>query len=490
MSNSNPEIRARLDALELDRAGAVDSFSRRLARENRWSATHTARVILEYKRFLLLASSSDRLISPSDAVDQAWHLHLLYTRDYRRVCRTILGRRLEHTPSQGGHEERAKFEEAYARTLEVYLATFGEEPPPEVWPSVAERFGGENEFVRVDVNAHYVLPKPRLVRALSSRLKQPTTRSVTVFVALAAMVLVGCATRGTGVGTLTGPAFLTWFLVVWAASVLAAYAVREQLGTAPSAPAPELDAYEAAYLANGATAAVDSGIAVLVATGAAAFDAETGTLLATRPVAPGAHGLEIGVHALLREDAPMEMRTIRARAAELTSAMAQRLKDLELITDRPSYLPLGLALVAPLVGAVRIGTRIGTDRPIAFLVFLTVIATAVALGLFWPSQRTRAGEAKLRELKARHATLPYSSSAPELASQGALPLAIGLFGIGFLASGSELGGLSGWLSKRRPSSGDCGGGCGAGGCGDDGGSSCGGGGCGGGCGGCGGCGGE
>jgi uncharacterized protein (TIGR04222 family) len=488
MSDSNPEIRARLEALELDQAGAFDSFSRRLARENRWSAAHTARVIREYKRFLLLASSSDRLISPSDAVDQAWHLHLLYTRSYRRMCRTLLGRRLEHTPSQGGHAERAKFQEAYARTLDVYRSTFGEEPPPEVWPSVAERFAGTSEFARVDVNAHFIVPKPRCVRALASRLSQPTTRSVTVFVTLAAMVLVGCATRGTGLGTITGPAFLTWFLVVWGASVLGAYAVKEQLGAAPTEPLPELDAYEAASLAKGSTAAVDGAIAVLVATGAAAFDAEAGTLLATRPVAPGAHRLEISIHALLRADAPTEMRTIRTRATELTGDIAQRLRNLELITDRPSYVPLGLALIAPLVGAVRIGSRIGTDRPVAFLVFLTVVATALALGLFWPSQRTPAGDAKLRELKARHATLPHSGTAPELAYQGALPLAIGLFGIGVLAAGSELGGLQGWLSKRRPSDGDCGGGCGASGCGDGGGD--GGGGCGGGCGGCGGCGGE
>src|SRR5438309_235996 len=66
------------------------SFAARLARENGWSASYAARVIDEYKCFCFLAVTGDQEVTPSDAVDQAWHLHLTYSRDYwERFCPPI-----------------------------------------------------------------------------------------------------------------------------------------------------------------------------------------------------------------------------------------------------------------------------------------------------------------------------------------------------------------------------------------------------------------
>ncbi|WP_207796605.1 glycine-rich domain-containing protein [Sphingomonas oleivorans] len=78
-------------------------FAKRLARENGWTDAHAARVIEEYRRFCFLSVTGDGEMTPSDAVDQVWHLHLSYSRDYwERFCPNVLGRALHHGPTAGG----------------------------------------------------------------------------------------------------------------------------------------------------------------------------------------------------------------------------------------------------------------------------------------------------------------------------------------------------------------------------------------------------
>jgi hypothetical protein len=161
------ELHRRLLAFELDDPAARFTFSQRLARENGWTAERAARVILEYKRFLFLAAAAGHPVTPSDAVDQAWHLHLTYTESYwHRLCGEILGRPLHHGPTRGGAAERDKFHDWYARTLESYRAFFASEPPRDLWPPPAARFGRQR-WVRVDTRRHWVIPKPRLSRSTS-----------------------------------------------------------------------------------------------------------------------------------------------------------------------------------------------------------------------------------------------------------------------------------------------------------------------------------
>ena len=136
------------------------SFEERLAHENGWSLATARRVVLEYRRFLFLAVASGGPVSPSEQVDQAWHLHLTYTRSYwERLCRNLLERTLHHTPTRGGHEEAAKFRDQYSRTLDAYRSAFGEEPPSDIWPPVEKRFGEGENFVRVNTASHWVLSK-------------------------------------------------------------------------------------------------------------------------------------------------------------------------------------------------------------------------------------------------------------------------------------------------------------------------------------------
>lgn len=86
--------------------GAALDFEARLARENGWSAAYAARVMDEYRRFLFLTMTAGHMAVPSEAVDQAWHLHLAYSRDYwDRLCGQVLGTPLHHGPTEGGPDE-------------------------------------------------------------------------------------------------------------------------------------------------------------------------------------------------------------------------------------------------------------------------------------------------------------------------------------------------------------------------------------------------
>jgi uncharacterized membrane protein YgcG len=158
----------RLQEFDLDQAGDELTFSRRLARENGWSTAFTRRAIEEYKRFCYLAVRAGHPVTPSEEVDQVWHLHLVYTRSYwGAFCGKVLEMPLHHGPTRGGVKEGVKYRDDYAATLASYRRIFGRQPPADLWPAPAARFRHAAAFRRVNTAAHWVVPKPRSARVLS-----------------------------------------------------------------------------------------------------------------------------------------------------------------------------------------------------------------------------------------------------------------------------------------------------------------------------------
>lgn len=142
-----------LQGFTFNEAGVEFSFLDRLADENAWTHKYAAAVLEEYRRFLVLSVCSGHAVTPSDEVDQVWHLHLLYTESYwRKLCGQVLGRELHHIPTEGGAKEEAKFMERYARTRDSYEKLFGEAPPRKIWPEPKSRFSRKQHFQRIDVN--------------------------------------------------------------------------------------------------------------------------------------------------------------------------------------------------------------------------------------------------------------------------------------------------------------------------------------------------
>lgn len=157
----------RLASYTVGPADAALPFTARLARENGWTATHAERVVAEYRRFCFLALVADHPVTPSDAVDQAWHLHLTYTRDYwERFCPDVLGRALHHGPTAGGADEQGRFCRQYAQTMRAYEHWFGEAPPVDLWPDAHRRLVEDPRARRVHPRDALILPRRPALLAL------------------------------------------------------------------------------------------------------------------------------------------------------------------------------------------------------------------------------------------------------------------------------------------------------------------------------------
>ncbi|MDM3871705.1 hypothetical protein QSV34_10095 [Porticoccus sp. W117] len=107
-----------------------DLFITKLKQETGWKHNHCLEVVDEYKRFCYLATLQQGMVSPSPAIDLVWHLHLTFTKSYwGRFCSEILGAELHHTPSD------TQMQMQFEKTLALYRAEFGKEPPQLVWNS-------------------------------------------------------------------------------------------------------------------------------------------------------------------------------------------------------------------------------------------------------------------------------------------------------------------------------------------------------------------
>jgi len=162
MNSEEKALWLKIKNFEIDDPTAQFSFSDRLARENSWSLEYALRTVWEYKKFIFLICIVDNPLTPSDQVDQVWHLHLIYTESYwKDFCENTLGRDIQHGPTKGGQSEKDKFNNWYEATKNIYRIKFSQEPPEDIWPSSSIRFG-EINFSRVNLHRNWVIPKFKL----------------------------------------------------------------------------------------------------------------------------------------------------------------------------------------------------------------------------------------------------------------------------------------------------------------------------------------
>jgi hypothetical protein len=177
-----------ISACHPDDVEADFPFSHRLARDNGWSKRYAERVVLEYLRFVYLSQMNAGAVTPSDEVDQAWHLHLTYTAHYWGPFTEALDRPLHHMPTKGGPDQAALFRKNYARTLDLYRDEFGE-PPTDIWPPEEVRFGKAPHFRRVNTQDVWLIRKPGwtgAAGAIASRFgRLPSKASVAALTLLA-----------------------------------------------------------------------------------------------------------------------------------------------------------------------------------------------------------------------------------------------------------------------------------------------------------------
>lgn len=194
-----------ISQFQFDDPGTSFKFSDRLARENGWSIQYANRVIAEYKKFIFLCCVSTAGITPSDPIDQAWHLHLTYTRSYWiDLCQNTLGRQIHHHPTKGGEKEANRFKGYYKSSNNLYLEYFGISPPTDIWHKSNQRFADIN-FQRANLRKYWLVRKPNFskyhfvyISALLAFGLFIQAAELTIIPVLAVIVVVIVATVYTG----------------------------------------------------------------------------------------------------------------------------------------------------------------------------------------------------------------------------------------------------------------------------------------------------
>ena len=499
----------RLEAYEFDDEGASLPFSARLARDNAWTRDFAVRAIAEYRRFCFLALVCEHPVTPSDQVDQVWHLHLQYSRAYwKHFCPEVLQRELHHGPTRGGSDQGKTFDDQYARTRFAYRNWFGHLPPADLWPGAEERFGRDTRWIRINSEDHLLLPHPRRWwRWTRDRLARLFAGLGTIALLL---LLASCASdvhdsrphslrdAGWNPLDLAGGPFLSFFwscCVAVAAAGLLTLVLRLRARTAGRGlDAEEPPLFAAAWLCGGEARTLTTAVARIVERGWGYIETGSRRLIASKGEQRARHPL---VRALLDH-----ARSTRPRAFELLSRppaalraplerVRRRLIDADLIVAKPASFPpeaVLLALAPLALAAPRIWNAVPAGRPFGHLLLsalLLSLAGFFAAVIYWKgnSTLTEGGRGWRRDLRRRARWKRGSGSAKSRDEELLLRVAA----LGFAAvPGTALADLRIWegpMQNGMPAGGQgdtsfsSGGGCGGGGC------------CGGGCGGCGGCGG-
>jgi len=468
----------RIEAFEIDEPGVPAPFSVRLAKEQGWTQGYTLRAIREYKRFAFLSTVSASPITPSKVVDEVWHLHLIYTRNYwEDFCGKALGKRLHHQPGNGREEDESRFQRQYAETLELYRSFFGQEPE-DCWGFSQE--GSKPETVQTNKS----MKAKAFTQSLYSKLINAIGPKVGIGLLAAflstqasAQKVSGTASTAKNLGVLdmNGPDFLRFFTVLSFICFIVAVIARYLLART-SRPVDErarLGLYESSFLAQRMPGVKTAAALKLVEEGKIILGADGQISFASDP--SNEHPIE---GRLLREARIKTGKKLYECFKSLDVFQSSLLETLEptgLVLNqeerRRTQLVPALIMVAPLLlGIAKIVIGMQRERPVGFLVVESVIVLIIAIAFgCLPCITSRQGDAWVEKAQWKQKSSSQSGASPEQVA-----LIAGVVGVTALSSSQHL------YFKRSVASPYSGG--------TDGGSSCGGGGGGCGGGGCGGCG--
>lgn len=111
-----------LDSLDLTYIiDCMCSANYSLPRWTKQDAEHCCRL---YKNFLfLIKSNKDEALVPSRLIDEFWHNHILYTKNYTEDCLHIFGHYLHHEPASPNDNPQQLIED-FTKTKDLYFAAF------------------------------------------------------------------------------------------------------------------------------------------------------------------------------------------------------------------------------------------------------------------------------------------------------------------------------------------------------------------------------
>jgi uncharacterized protein (TIGR04222 family) len=415
------ELYQRLQHFELDRPEAKFPFSQRLAREQDWSPLYTQRVLNEYKKFACLAVVADHPVTPSEQVDQAWHLHLTYTRSYwQEFCPQVLGQALHHEPTNGGHTEQQKFFTNYNQTLASYQQFFGYQPPADIWPSAADQFQPlQQQWLSRAQN--WVIPKPtswpgilrNFGRSLQSKNSWPQWQSIGLISLCCTLLLSSCVSNSINPLDWEGSEFLAIYLPLSIVSSIVAFVWLDRLRlphqSELSVQEVVLDPYEIAYLAS-PQQAIDAAIVSLLEQGCIDVKPGTNHLFLKELPPSSAHFLEIQVAQVIQSSGAGSLAIVRSMGLQKTHNIRQKLVQMQLLVSEQQakaaklYPTLLMSLVL-LLGLVRLVVGCFKGRPIGFLLAIGFVLLIVVSTLWaTPFHRSVYGDRVWQHVKKKFAS--------------------------------------------------------------------------------------
>lgn len=473
MNSQQIELYQRIQAFSFEGIDAQLTFSKRLARENGWSLPYTQRVIEEYKKFVFLAVVAHPA-TPSDAVDQVWHLHLTYTRSYwQEFCPKVLQKSLHHEPTLGGTSEQIKFDDWYTKTLESYKNFFDEMPPADIWPSSEIRFGRDLNFIRINTQQNWVLPK-----LAWNSLEKVQFNKVAFFTLLftLSLIVTSCQAIANFPNPInfTGADFLKFYILIGIIGLVLAFWLRHSLclpdGT-PNQETENLNPYEVAFLAGNSDRLVKTAIINLIQQGYAEIETKQQflwikqrKLIFRRMVDSSGHPVEqaIAQEIIAADGSIKEVLQKNTGIAELVSL---RLQQLGLVmnanqSSKAQFYPLLIMIFILGLGVVKMFVGISRDKPIGFLIICLCGFIVFGQILFTKPYRSRYGDRVLKNLLDRFKHLKTVHS-----TNFQFSIAFALFGTTVLVANPVFAELNQMFTSSDGGGGDGDGGGGCGGCG-------------------------
>jgi uncharacterized protein (TIGR04222 family) len=279
---------------------------------------------------------------------------------------------------------------------------------------------------------------------------------------------------------LRGPEFLDFYLMTMAIAVSVSLIWRwAMMGLFLGPPEPaQLDPFETAYLAGGKAGLANAALASLVHRKIALITTN-GHIAVNTADAPDLHPVERQMLGKMSPDSRYSV--VKCRGLVDGQRIREKLESKGLAATfaqrrNAAAIPVILMSILLLTGVIKIFIGISRDKPVGFLVLLSIATAGLLIFFCLPRPRTWQGSRALRDIRAANASL-HSTATTSLATLSAadVAFALALWGPTIL-TGSPLRALRDVLMPASTASGGVNGssGCGGGGCG------------GGGCGGCGG----
>lgn len=97
----------------------------RVMREKGWTRRMAEVTAQFYKNFLYLSKKYEEYtFNPSTQIDEMWHVHIIFTKDYHEICEKVFGHYFHHTPLEHAND-RAAGNLNFQKLLELHEKEFG-----------------------------------------------------------------------------------------------------------------------------------------------------------------------------------------------------------------------------------------------------------------------------------------------------------------------------------------------------------------------------